>query len=54
MFSHYFDPTYVLVMNVALLTLFASMGVKSTFEKIGSNDVEVQENYCGECGKANS
>lgn len=31
MFSYYFDPTYVLVIIAFLLTLFASMGVKSTF-----------------------
>ena len=36
MFS-YFDPTYVLVIIAFLLTLFASMGVKSTFSKY--NDV---------------
>ena len=33
MFSYYFDPTYVLVIIAFLLTLFASMGVKSTFSK---------------------
>ena len=37
MFSYYFDPTYVLVIIAFLLTLFASMGVKSTFSKY--NDV---------------
>ena len=37
MFSYYFDPTYVLVIIAILLTLFASMGVKSTFSKY--NDV---------------
>ena len=37
MFSYYFDPTYVLVIIEFLLTLFASMGVKSTFSKY--NDV---------------
>ena len=33
MFNYYFDPTYVLVIIAFLLTLFASMGVKSTFSK---------------------
>ena len=33
MFSYYFDPTYILVIIAFLLTLFASMGVKSTFSK---------------------
>ena len=37
MFSYYFEPTYVLVIIAFLLTLFASMGVKSTFSKY--NDV---------------
>ena len=37
MFNYYFDPTYVLVIIAFLLTLFASMGVKSTFSKY--NDV---------------
>ena len=37
MISYYFDPTYVLVIIAFLLTLFASMGVKSTFSKY--NDV---------------
>lgn len=37
MFSYYFDPTYVLVIIAFLLTLFASMSVKSTFSKY--NDV---------------
>ena len=37
MFSYYFDPTYVLVIIAFLLTLFASMGAKSTFSKY--NDV---------------
>jgi len=37
MFSYYFDPTYILVIIAFLLTLFASMGVKSTFSKY--NDV---------------
>lgn len=37
MFSYYFDPTYVLVIIAFLLTLFASIGVKSTFSKY--NDV---------------
>ena len=37
MFSYDFDPTYVLVIIAFLLTLFASMGVKSTFSKY--NDV---------------
>ena len=37
MFSYYFDPKYVLVIIAFLLTLFASMGVKSTFSKY--NDV---------------
>ena len=37
MFSYYFDQTYVLVIIAFLLTLFASMGVKSTFSKY--NDV---------------
>ena len=37
MFSYYFGPTYVLVIIAFLLTLFASMGVKSTFSKY--NDV---------------
>ena len=38
MFSYYFDPTYILVIIAFLLTLFASMGVKSTFSKY--NDVQ--------------
>ncbi len=33
MFGYYYDPTYVLVIFAFLLTLFASMGVKSTFRK---------------------
>ena len=32
-YGYYFDPTYVLVIIAFLLTLFASMGVKSTFVK---------------------
>lgn len=53
MFSYYFDPTYVLVIIAFLLTLFASMGVKSTFSKY--NDVRSSRgNYRGKCGKTNS
>lgn len=33
MFRYYLDPTYVLVIIAFFLTLFASMGVKSTFSK---------------------
>ncbi|MGN0106780.1 MAG: zinc metallopeptidase [Hominilimicola sp.] len=37
MMHYYFDPTYVLVIIAFLLTMFASFGVKSTFNKY--NDV---------------
>ena len=37
MFYYYFDPTYVLVIIAFFLTMFASLGVKSTFNKY--NDV---------------
>ncbi|MBP3361467.1 MAG: zinc metallopeptidase [Clostridia bacterium] len=35
-FYYYYDPTYVLVIAAFLLTLFASFGVKSTFNKYSS------------------
>ena len=46
MFSYYFDPTYVLVIIAFLLTLFASMGVKSTFSKY--NDVRSSRGITGQ------
>lgn len=33
MYHYYFDPTYALVIIAFVLTLFASLGVKSTFKK---------------------